>query len=58
MAYRKHDEASVEVAVEPATLFDYLDDQERLAAHMTRPSMMMMGGRMAYEFDAGDAQRA
>jgi len=58
VAYRKHDEASVEVAVEPATLFDYLDDQERLAAHMTRPSMMMMGGRMAYEFDAGDAQRA
>ena len=30
-----------------------LDDQERLAAHMNKPSMMMMGGRMFYEFDAG-----
>lgn len=50
MAYRQ--EVSVEVAAEPAALFDYLDDQERLAAHMTKPSMMMMGGRMAYELDA------
>lgn len=52
MAYRSHDEVTVSVAAEPAQLFDFLDDQERLAAHMAKPSMMMMGGRMAYEFDA------
>ncbi len=52
MEYRSHYAVSVEVAAEPAALFDYLDDKERLAAHMTKPSMMMMGGRMAYEFDA------
>lgn len=32
-------------------LFDYLDDQERLGSHMQKPSMMMMGGQMTYEFD-------
>lgn len=52
MGYRSHYETSVDVAAEPAALFDYLDDQERLAAHMAKPSMMMMGGRMTYEFDA------
>lgn len=52
MTYARHDEVSVDVAAEPAALFDHLDDQERLAAHMNKPSMMMMGGRMFYEFDA------
>lgn len=52
MRYARHDEVSLEVAAEPAALFDHLDDQERLAAHMNKPSMMMMGGRMFYEFDA------
>ena len=53
MTYARHDEVSVEVQVAPIGLFDHLDDQERLAAHMNKPSMMMMGGRMFYEFDAG-----
>lgn len=53
MSDARHDEISVEVAAEPAALFDHLDDQERLAAHMNKPSAMMMGGRMFYEFDAG-----
>ena len=52
MADRRRYEASVDVAAQPAELFDYLDDQERLAAHMAKPSMMMIRGRMAYEFDA------
>lgn len=51
-AYARHDEVSVEIAAQPQALFDYLDDQERLAAHMNRPSLMMAGGRMAYAFDA------
>ena len=36
-----------------AEVFAYLDDQSRLAAHMEKRSMMMLGGRMTYEFDAG-----
>ncbi len=52
MIYAHHDEVSVQVAAEPAVLFDHLDDQERLAAHMNKRSAMMMGGRMFYEFDA------
>ena len=35
-----------------AGVFDYLDDQTRLAAHVEKRSMMMLGGRMTYEFDA------
>ena len=53
MTYARHDEVCVEVNAAPSTLFDHLDDQERLAAHMNKPSSMMMGGRMFYEFDAG-----
>jgi hypothetical protein len=33
-------------------LFDRLDDQSKLGAHMSKRSMMMMGGRMTYAFDA------
>ena len=33
-------------------MFACLDDQTRLAAHMEKRSMMMLGGRMTYEFDA------
>ncbi|MGH9938884.1 MAG: SRPBCC family protein [Blastocatellia bacterium] len=50
--YARHDEAATTVPVGAAPLFDHLDDQERLAVHMEKPSMMMMGGRMFYEFDA------
>jgi phosphoketolase len=46
MTYARADEVSVEVNTVPTALFDHLDDQERLAAHMNKPSMMMMGGRM------------
>jgi hypothetical protein len=52
MAYAHHDEAAAIAPVPAAALFDHLDDQERLAGHMEKPSMMMMGGRMFYEFDA------
>jgi len=36
----------------PEALFAHLDDQTRLAEHMTRPSAMMGGGRMTYAFDS------
>ena len=41
----------IEVNATPEELFNLLDDQTKLAAHMEKPSMMMMGGRMRYEFD-------
>jgi len=44
-------EETVDVRASSDVLFDYLDDQTRLAAHMGKPSMMMLGGRMTYEFD-------
>ncbi|MDO8324687.1 SRPBCC family protein [Phenylobacterium sp.] len=47
----RHRQASVQVAATPERLFAHLDDQTRLAAHMARPSMMMGGGRMSYDFD-------
>jgi hypothetical protein len=52
MSYAHHDEVAVIVAASPVALFERLDDQERLAAHMKEPSTMMMGGRMFYEFDS------
>ena len=48
MTYAYADEVSADV---PEQVFDHLDDQARLGGHMEKPSMMMMGGRMTYEFD-------
>jgi len=45
-------ERVVHVAASPAAIFARLDDQTHLAEHMERPSAMMGGGRMTYEFDA------
>lgn len=47
-----HREARALVAAPPRAVFERLDDQTRLAEHMGRPSAMMGGGRMTYEFDA------
>jgi len=51
MTYAHSAQSVVEVAVNAEALFDLLDDQARLGAHMERPSVMMMGGRMTYAFD-------
>lgn len=51
MTYAHTDQITVEVPAPPASLFDHLDDQTRLGGHMEKPSMMMMGGRMTYQFD-------
>lgn len=52
MGYSYSDQAVVDVRANPQDLFDRLDDQAQLGAHMGERSMMMMGGRMTYEFDA------
>ena len=57
MAYPFHESITIEVSAPPERLFERLDDHTRLAAHMGRPSLMMLGGRMTYAFD-DDAGRA
>lgn len=48
--YRSRAGASIKAS--QAEVFAYLDDQTRLAAHMEKRSLMMLGGRMGYDFDA------
>ena len=48
---RHHHEVAL-IQAPQAEVFAYLDDQTRLAAHMAKRSMMMLGGRMTYDFDA------
>jgi hypothetical protein len=52
-ARRRRREAAAAAFAAPERVFERLDDQTRLAEHMERPSAMMGGGRMTYEFDAG-----
>ena len=47
-----HDQSEAIIKAPQAEVFAYLDDQTRLAGHMEKRSMMMLGGRMTYEFDA------
>lgn len=51
-----HEVAIATVRTTPEELFAHLDDQTRLASHMGKPSMMMMGGRMGYSFDQDRGQ--
>lgn len=52
----RHREARAFVAAPARAVFARLDDQTRLAEHMGRPSAMMGGGRMTYDFDEGGGQ--
>jgi len=51
LIYTHSAQADIEVAASAEALFDYLDDPARLGAHMQKPSVMMLGGRMTYGFD-------
>jgi hypothetical protein len=51
MTYAHSAEAVAIIDASADALFNYLDDQQRLGSHMQKPSMMMMGGRMTYDFD-------
>jgi hypothetical protein len=51
-----HDQAETSVLASPAEVFAHLDDQTRLAAHMEKRSMMMLGGRMTYDLDQGQGR--
>ena len=47
-----HFETDVELNAPANVVFSHLDDHGRLSAHMSRPSWMMVGSRMAIELDA------
>ena len=51
--YSYHEDASTLVNTHAARLFEYLDDQRHLSAHMSKSSWMMLGSRMTIVTDAG-----
>lgn len=55
--YRHRIAEIVFVTVGPAVLFEYLDDHERLGAHMMQASPMMAGSSMTFTFDEGRGRR-
>lgn len=52
----RHYDATATLQTSPATLFAYLDDPQRLGAHMRQSSWMMLGSTMAYQFDAANGK--
>jgi hypothetical protein len=51
MDYPDHVQNSIDLAIDPASLFEALDDHTRLTEHMAGMSLMMGGGRMTLEVD-------
>jgi hypothetical protein len=51
-----HAESAATVPAAAGDIFAFLDDHARLASHMSRRSLMMGGGRMRVETDAGRGQ--
>ena len=46
-------EHSATIVAPPQDVFDFLDDPERIGAHMSGGSPMMLGGAMRYRLDEG-----
>lgn len=51
LTYRRRAAIAVDVAAQPAALFEHLDDHESLASHMMQSSAMMAGSAMDFSFD-------
>jgi hypothetical protein len=51
-----HFESDVELNAPADAVFSHLDDHSRLSAHMTKPSWIMAGSRMAIELDASEGR--
>ena len=52
-----HDESRAVLPIAASVLFAYLDDHARLAAHMSKSSWRMGGGRMSIELDEAGGHR-
>jgi hypothetical protein len=50
--YPLHHRSEVDVDADAHSLFAHLDDHRRLAGHMEKPSLMMVGATMRVETDA------
>ena len=55
--YQYHDDATALVNADAARLFEHLDDQRHLSAHMSKSSWMMFGSRMTIATDEGGGRR-
>ncbi|MDX8434769.1 MULTISPECIES: SRPBCC family protein [Mesorhizobium] len=55
-AMSRSNETIVGIECAAETVFAYLDDHRHLGAHMSTSSWMMLGSKMHYEFDAGEAR--
>jgi hypothetical protein len=51
MRFPLHEQTSVHVNAEPATLFDHLDDPRRVSGHMEKPTWRTLGSAMRYSVD-------
>jgi hypothetical protein len=52
-----HFESAAFVPASTDSVFNYIDDHERLSSHMSRSSWMMGGGRMDVQLDDGHGRR-
>lgn len=52
----RHFDATATIQTSPGTLFTYLDDPQRLGAHMSQSSWMMLGSTMTYQFDEAEGK--
>lgn len=55
--YSRHAETQGLVRADPRTVFDFLDDQSNLSAHMSKSSGMMMGSRMDIHMEPDHTRR-
>jgi len=54
--FQFHREAMAGMAASPELVFAFLDDHQRLSAHMKKPSLMMAGATMKIEIDSQQGQ--
>lgn len=55
--YQRHAEATSDCHAPAEAVFAHLDSQEKLGAHMAKPSWMMLGGSMRYKLDADGGRK-
>lgn len=51
-----HDQAEAIIPASQPEVFAYMDDQTHLAAHMGKPSMLLLGGQMSFEMDVAQGR--
>jgi hypothetical protein len=56
MGALRHFDATATIVTSPSTPFAYLDDPQRLGAHMSQSSWMLLGSTMTYQFDEAEGK--